>query len=164
MLTYTLAPGAAYPTQLRQAVHGFSYIVKKTGRKPSQVLIGGDSAGGNLTMGVLSHLTHVHPSIPELKIEEPILGAIGIAPWTLVGEDHSSRDIYSGGDLITPAVDKPWSTAFLGDAKKDYFTSASTAPQSWFEGFPVQHVLLCGGGHEILLPVIEDLAEKLQVR
>ncbi|KAK2612487.1 hypothetical protein QQS21_001425 [Conoideocrella luteorostrata] len=162
VLTYTLAPGAAYPTQLIQAVHALRYILKQTGRKPSQVLIGGDSAGGNLVMGVLSHLAHVHPSIPELKISEPLAGAVGIAPWTLIGEDHSDREIYSGGDLITPAVDRPWSSAFLGGAEKDYFTSASIAPQSWFEKYPVKNVLICGGGSEILLPAIEDLAEKLK--
>lgn len=164
VLTYTLAPGAAYPTQLTQAVAALRYIVNNTGRKPSQVLIGGDSAGGNLVMGVLSHLAHVHPAIPKLELSEPLAGAVGIAPWTLIGEDHGDREIYSGGDLITPAVDKPWSSAFLGGSDKDYFTSASTAPKSWLAAFPVKRVLILGGGNEILLPAIEDLAEKLQVR
>ncbi|GAO19198.1 hypothetical protein UVI_02063680 [Ustilaginoidea virens] len=163
VLTYTLAPGAAYPTQLTQAVSALRYILKQTRRKPSQVVIGGDSAGGNMVMGVLSHLAHVHPAIPELKITEPLLGAIGIAPWTLMGQDHSKREIYHGGDLVTPAVDLLWSTAFLAGAAQDYFTSVSDAPKSWFEKFPVRQVLICGGGSEIMLPVIEDLAEKLQV-
>jgi acetyl esterase/lipase len=164
VLTYSLAPAAAYPTQLTQAVEALRYVLNTTGRKPSQVLIGGDSAGGNLVMGVLSHLAHGHPAIPKLEISEPLAGAVGIAPWTLIGEDHSGREIYSGGDLITPAVDMPWSTAFLGGSAKDNFTSASAAPQSWFAAFPVSRVLILGGGSEILLPAIEDLAEKLKVR
>lgn len=163
VLTYTLAPTAVYPTQLTQAVEALRYILISTGRKPSQVFIGGDSAGGNLVMGVLSHLAHGHPAIPKLKLSEPLAGAVGVSPWTLLGEDHSDREIYSGGDLLTPAVDKPWSSAFLGGSEKDYYTSASTAPQSWFEAFPVKAMLILGGGSEILLPVIEDLAEKLKV-
>jgi acetyl esterase/lipase len=163
VLTYTLAPGAAYPTQLTQAVLALRYILRDTGRRPSQVLIGGDSAGGNLVMGVLSHLAHRHPAIPKLDISEPLAGAVGIAPWTLIGEDHSGREIYAGGDLITQHVDEPWSTAFLGGSEKDYFTSASTAPKSWFAAFPVRRMLILGGGSEILLPAIQDLAEKLQV-
>ncbi|KHN97391.1 Alpha/beta hydrolase fold-3 [Metarhizium album ARSEF 1941] len=162
VLTYTLAPGATHPTQLTQAVEALRYILDEAGRRPSRVLIGGDSAGGNLVMGVLSHLAHRHPAIPELDICEPLAGAVGIAPWTLIGEDHGDRDIYCGGDLITPAVDKPWSSAFLGGSDKDYFTSASTAPRSWLAAFPVKRVLILGGGNEIMLPAIEDLAEKLQ--
>ncbi|KAG6000443.1 hypothetical protein E4U21_005467 [Claviceps maximensis] len=169
--TYSLAPGAAYPTQLRQSVQALRYVLQQTGRAPSQVLLGGDSAGGNLVMGVLSHLAHTHPSIPPLKLEthvtstchsETLAGVIAIAPWTLIGEDHSVRDVYSGGDLITPGVDGPWSTAFLGGAPRDHFNSVSVAPRSWLEAFPVNNVLICGGGSEIMLPAIEDLAEKLQ--
>lgn len=161
--SYSLAPGAAYPTQLRQSVQALRHLLERTGRAPAQVMLGGDSAGGNLVMGVLSHLAHTHPSIPPLDVSEPLAGVVAIAPWTLIGEDHSARDIYSGGDLITPRVDGPWSSAFLGGAPKDYFNSASVAPQSWLEAFPVKHVLICGGGSEIMLPAIEDLAQKLKV-
>ncbi|QPH06384.1 hypothetical protein C2857_004812 [Epichloe festucae Fl1] len=162
VLTYSLAPAAVYPTQLTQAVGALRYILEQTGRPPSRVLLGGDSAGGNLVMGVLSHLAHTHPSIPALGVAEPLAGAVAIAPWTLLGEDHSGREIYHGGDLITARVGKPWSSAFLGGADMDFFNSASLAPQGWFETFPVKHVLICGGGNEILLPAIEDMAQKLQ--
>lgn len=163
--TYSLAPSAAYPTQLTQSVEALRYILEHTGRAPAQVLLGGDSAGGNLAMGVLSHLAHTHPAIEPLKVNEPLAGVVAIAPWTLIGEDHSARlaGIYSGGDLITPEVDGPWAGAFLGGAPKDYYTSASAAPPSWLGAFPVAQVLICGGGSEIMLPAIEDFAEKLQV-
>ncbi|KAG6040953.1 hypothetical protein E4U41_006544 [Claviceps citrina] len=163
VLTYSLAPGAAYPTQLKQSVHALRYMLEQTGRAPPQVLLGGDSAGGNLAIGVLSHLAHTHPSIPALEIAEPLAGLVAVAPWTLIGEDYSARGaIYSGGDLITPHVDAPWSSAFLGGAPTDFFTSASVAPESWLSAFPVRHILICGGGSEIMLPAIEHLAEKLE--
>ena len=46
-LSYTLTPHAVYPTQLKQAVEALRYIIEEVGRSPSNVFIGGDSAGGN---------------------------------------------------------------------------------------------------------------------
>ncbi|OAA37419.1 lipase/thioesterase family protein [Metarhizium rileyi] len=160
VLTYSLAPAANHPTQLKQAVSALRHVLAS--RAPSNVLLGGDSAGGNLVMGVLSHLAHRHEAIPALEVAEPLAGAVCIAPWTLLGEDHSQREIYEGGDLITPGVDGPWSAAFLGGADKDFFTSVSTAPRSWLAAFPVRRMLILGGGNEIMLPAIEELAENLK--
>ncbi|KAG5917735.1 hypothetical protein E4U42_007145, partial [Claviceps africana] len=77
--------------------------------------------------------------------------------------DHSARTFYAGGDLVTPEVDGLWSRALLAGAPKDYFNSASLAPRSWLAAFPVTRLLVCAGGSEIMLPAIEDFAEKLQV-
>ena len=138
--------------------------MKKTHRSPARVLLGGDSAGGNLVVGVLSHLAHPHPAITELKLAEPLAAAAVIAPWTSLDETHSEQDIYCGGDLITPYVSKPWSRAYLGSARRDYYTDASDAPSSWFKDFPVKQILVLGGQNEVLLPVIEDFVQKLKVR
>ncbi|POR35140.1 Lipase/thioesterase family protein [Tolypocladium paradoxum] len=161
-LTYTLAPHAQYPTQLTQAVEALRYILTQTHCCPARVLLGGDSAGGNLVVGVLSHLAHPHPAIAELKLAEPLAGAAAIAPWTSLDENHSEQDIYYGGDLITPYVGGPWSRAYLGSATRDYYTDASDAPSSWFKDFPVKQILVLGGQNEVLMPVIEDFVQKLK--
>ncbi|KKK12821.1 hypothetical protein ARAM_001173 [Aspergillus rambellii] len=90
-LTYTLAPVATYPTQLRQAVEALRHVLVDQGRRPSRVLLGGDSAGGNLVGGVLSHLAHTHPAIEPLAVSTPLAGAVLIAPWTLLDPDPSDR-------------------------------------------------------------------------
>ena len=95
---------------------------------------------------------------------EPLAGAAVIAPWTSLDENHGENDIYFGGDLITPRVSKPWSRAYLGSARRDYYTDASDAPSSWFKELPVKQILILGGQNEVLLPVIEDFAQKLKVR
>ncbi|GFF61589.1 alpha/beta hydrolase fold protein [Aspergillus lentulus] len=79
--TYTLTPHAAYPTQFQEAVEALRYILEDVGRSPSQILLVGDSAGANLCLAVLSHLTHPSEDVPELVINEPINGAILMSPW-----------------------------------------------------------------------------------
>ncbi|RDW64309.1 lipase/thioesterase family protein [Aspergillus mulundensis] len=163
-LTYTLAPVATYPTQLRQAVEALRYILVEKRHSPANVLLGGDSAGGNLVGGVLSHLTHTHPAIEPLKLADDgaLAGAVMIAPWTSLQPDLSNRVVDSRGDLITPVVGPLWGTGYVGSAPKDFYTDLSDAPVEWFSKFPVRKILVCGGEREILLPVIEDFVEKLR--
>lgn len=113
---------------------------------------------------MLSHLAHRHPSIAELELLEPLAGITLIAPWTSLDEEHTQREVNCGGDLITPYVGKPWSRSYLGGAKRDYYTDASDAPSTWFESFPVKHILVLGGQNEILLPFIKGFVGKLMVR
>lgn len=163
-LTYTLAPHARYPTQLSQGVAALRYVLDKTGRKPGQVLLGGDSAGGNLVFGVLSHLAHPHSRIKALKISEPLAGAATLSAWTLLDPSIAEeQQVYSGGDIVTPYVGGAWGGEFLNGTPRDYYTDASEAPSSWFETYPVKQILLLGGENEILMPVIEDFALKLKV-
>lgn len=161
-LTYTLAPGATYPTQLRQAVECLRHVLDTTDHAPSSVYIGGDSAGGNLVGGVLSHIAHPHPQIDPVPIPENLAGAVMIAPWTMLMGDFTDQEIYAGGDLITHGVAQPWAGAYLGGAKRDYYTDLSLAPTEWYRDFKVDSVLITGGGNEILLPVIQDFAAKFQ--
>jgi acetyl esterase/lipase len=159
-LTYTLAPHATYPTQLRQAVSCLAHLLD-TKRSPSTIFLGGDSAGGNLVCGVLSHLAHPHPEIDELKLDRNLGGAVLIAPWTLLDTEFPGEH-YHGGDIITTAVAAPWATAYIGSAKRDYYTDLSHAPAEWFTSFPVDSVLITGGGNEILLPIILDFAKRFK--
>lgn len=161
-MTYTLAPEATYPTQLKQAVGALRYILAQPNRDPATVFLGGDSAGGNLVGGVLSHAAHPHPKIEPLPLSGNLGGAAMVAPWTLLDTDFPEQEIYAGGDLITQAVAQPWASAYLGTATRDYYTDLSTAPEDWFKTFPVNQVLITGGGNEILLPIIEEFAAKVK--
>ncbi|KAJ5112022.1 hypothetical protein N7532_000067 [Penicillium argentinense] len=148
-LTYTLAPLATYPTQLKQAVAAARYILQD-GRDP------GTSAASFRT----SHTPH--PQIEPLKISANLGGAAMIAPWTLLDTEFPDQEIYHGGDLITQAVAQPWASAYIGRATRDHYTDLSSAPVEWYKDFPVNRVLITGGGNEILLPIIQDLAGKFK--
>ncbi|KAF1831404.1 alpha/beta-hydrolase [Decorospora gaudefroyi] len=75
-VAYTLAPEGTHPTQLREAVIVLSYLVTKTGRSPSEILISGDSAGGNLAIALLSHILHPHPGVVALKLQRALAVAL----------------------------------------------------------------------------------------
>ncbi|OAR00664.1 hypothetical protein LLEC1_04826 [Akanthomyces lecanii] len=162
-VTYTLAPHGRYPVQLTQSVEALRHVLAHTGRSPGSVLVAGDSAGANITVGVLSHLAHPHPSIEPVHLAGPLAGAATIAPWVSLHPDLSGLDIYDGGDIVTTFVGEKWSKELMGDAEPDNYTDAIDAPDSWFETYPVKKMLILAGENEILLPMIEAFYDKVKV-
>lgn len=161
-LEYTLAPTAKYPTQLTQAVEALRHLITTAKRSPSQIIIGGDSAGGNLVCGVLSHLAHRHEAIEELTLGEPLSAAVMMAPWTALNNPDAGLAGYEGGDVLTKRSLEKWVGNYMGDATPDYYTDASRAPAQWFRGLPVKKILVMAGQHEYLLPEINTFVKTLE--
>lgn len=78
-LQYTLTPGARFPTQMCQAASGLGQLLLQ-GIRPGQLVVGGDSAGGNLTTQLLGHLLHPHPEAERISLGEPLAGAFLVSP------------------------------------------------------------------------------------
>ena len=135
-------------------------------RHPSSVYLAGDSAGGNLLFGVLSHLAHAHPEIEALDLPGGRLGgAIPVSPWVSLETDFTGSDeIYAGGDIVTTAVAPLWAPPYLGARPRDHYTDVSRAPGDWLAAFPVDGMLMLAGGKEILRPMIEEFMQRLSVR
>ena len=164
MVTYSLTPEEQYPTQLRQSVEALRYVLTDTHRRPGCVILGGDSAGGNLALGVLAHIAHKHDDITRLQVSEHITGLVTIAPWTKLRIDDNQPSPYHGGDIVTVYAGKVWAANYVDSADKDCFTDASDAPTDWFRAFPVRKVLVLAGGNEIMLSDIAALAGRIKVR
>lgn len=162
VLSYSLAPHAQYPVQLNQAVEALRFILDQTKCSASHILLGGDSAGGNLAVAVLLHIVHPHPQITKLDLYEPLAGVCVFAPWSMLNAGRGQKADCSG-DVVTPDVAEPWSRAYLGTAPGDYYTDVATAPVEWFKTLPVRQILVLGGQNEIMLPLIEDFVEKVRV-
>lgn len=163
-LTYSLTPHASYPTQLRQCVEALRYIVIRTGSLPSNVFIGGDSAGGNLALAVLLHLSHPQPDIEPLEISNPLAGIFTIAPWgclRLDGWPSEEENRYK--DLFLKQAGDKWAQAYLNDRLPDFWTDPFLAPDEWWCGARVKHILILAGSEEILLSQIENFVPKLKV-
>lgn len=114
LLEYTLCPGAAFPVQLLQAVSGLSRILATSGIKPRHVMLGGDSAGGNLTMQLLHHLIEPYPHIPSIKLLEPLQGAFMVSPWLGTKTDDASCRANHGIDMLTSDIVQNSIRAILG--------------------------------------------------
>lgn len=70
ILAYTLAPERQYPMQLIQAATLVNYLISQERIHPRDIVIGGDSADGNLALGLLGHATHPQPAYPRLMMRE----------------------------------------------------------------------------------------------
>lgn len=130
VLEYKLAPELRYPGQLAQAAAALRFLLHD--HKASDILIGGDSAGGNITLALLAHLQSPHrdvqPVITEPSQPPPILrGAFCISPRCSNATTSPSftsnapLDIVSAKsmDLFTscwqPAADEVWASPIRGD-------------------------------------------------
>ncbi|RJE19234.1 hypothetical protein PHISCL_08422 [Aspergillus sclerotialis] len=118
-LAYTLTPSASYPTQLRQSVEALRYILSDQSRSPSSVLVGGDSAGGNLALATLLHLSHPHPEIDPLPITEKLAGVFAFAPWVSFRPDWPSLEGNRYKDIIPKEALMKWSAAYLNGKEAD---------------------------------------------
>jgi epsilon-lactone hydrolase len=72
-LDYRLAPENRFPAAVEDAVAGYRWLLDQ-GVDPQQIVIGGDSAGGGLTMATLIALRDAGERLPR--------AAFLISPWT----------------------------------------------------------------------------------
>lgn len=111
VLQYTLTPGASYPTQLRQSCQALAIILDKylapRNISPSKsLLIGGDSAGGNLAALVVRHLIQPHPGIDPVKLPqgEALAGVFLTSPFVDTNVDTRSFKDNNSFDMISDAL------------------------------------------------------------
>ncbi|KAL7917967.1 Alpha/Beta hydrolase protein [Trichoderma austrokoningii] len=86
-LQYSLAPTWRAPVQLRQAAAALSEILA-AGFSAKDIIFGGDSAGGNLTVQLLHHLIDPHAEVARIVLQEPLSAAFLVSPW--LGKDTSA--------------------------------------------------------------------------
>ena len=167
MLSYTLTPHETYPHQLRQGVECVRYMITNLHLKPENVSIGGDSAGANLAIGVLSHMMHPHEDITPLDMGGGKLGsAILLAPWCTFRTDYPSGTYNAKKDLVSASAGNRWSESFLGGKDRDGYNEPLSASVDWWNGLEdvVKEILICGGADEVLADPIRELGTKYKVR
>lgn len=166
LLTYDLAPEAKYPTQLKQAVELMRYLVETKGRDPSDLILGGDSAGGNLILGLLSHIAHPHPEIASLSLPSKIHAALLISPWCSLTQTNTPAFITNAErDMFDARTLSRWATAFLGTSDPfvgDFYNEPVLAPPEWWEPVAdvVGEVMIWAGGNEVLKDGIEAFSKR----
>ncbi|KAK4077430.1 uncharacterized protein Triagg1_3762 [Trichoderma aggressivum f. europaeum] len=102
-LQYSLAPASKVPVQLFQAASALSEILK-AGFSAKDIVIAGDSAGGNLTMQTLRHLAEPHPEACHIALDEPLSAAVLISPWLSSEYSSSSCLENDSSDMLSRSV------------------------------------------------------------
>ncbi|KAJ5361316.1 hypothetical protein N7541_002160 [Penicillium brevicompactum] len=161
-LRYTLTPHAQYPTQLRQAVEALRYIVNETGRSPADIIIGGDSAGGNLTSATLLHISHPHPEIEPLALSVPLAGTFAYAPWVSFSTEGPTMKSNQWKDILTTDILTGWANAYRDDKIADNWVEPLNAPAEWWKDVKTERIMILAGADEMLLSSIEEFAEKIK--
>ncbi|GAA5999230.1 alpha/beta hydrolase [Rhodotorula paludigena] len=91
-LDYRLSPETKFPGALHDALAAYFYLNKDLGIPAGNILVGGDSAGGNLAMALILY-------IRDLKLP-PMGGAVLLSPWVDMTASLGSWDENKGFDYI----------------------------------------------------------------
>ena len=98
---YSLAPEYQYPTQLIQAIASFRYLVDTLKVSPDEIIIGGDSAGGNMAGALFAHLAVPSPYAAPLNLGgKKVRAALFVCPWTSMSVDFDSYETNDGKDYL----------------------------------------------------------------
>ena len=101
---YNLAPYAPFPVPIVQALGGYLYLTEKLGYRPDQIIIGGDSFGAHLTLGLERFLRLEGPAIGgDVEKQGPVVaGLLLLSPWLAVNNGYyKSRPDNLAYDIVT---------------------------------------------------------------
>jgi len=159
-LAYTLVPHQTYPAQFREGVEALNYVLNDLGRFPSDIILAGDSAGGNMCLALLSHLSHPSPDVPEVKIDSKLKALVLVAPWVSFSTDWPSAHRNRYKDIITSTSGAKWGSDYLGGQRTSPYAEALEAPASWWEDAKVEQLLCVAGADEMLVDPINEWVKK----
>ncbi|ROW06317.1 hypothetical protein VPNG_07493 [Cytospora leucostoma] len=90
-LEYGLTPRYKYPTQLVQAAAALHHLLEVEGLPASEMIIGGDSAGGGIVASLLVHLIKPYPHAAPVDLKgDRFKGVLFISPWVVMSTDQPS--------------------------------------------------------------------------
>ena len=145
---YRLAPEHPFPAAVHDAVAAYRGLLA-SGIPPGQIVVGGDSAGGGLTLAMLLSLRDAGDALPA--------AAILFSPWTdLVGtgdtlRSNARRDAMFPGEGIAQAA-----APYLAGA--DARNPLASPLYGDLTGLPP--ILIHAGSYEVLLDDSRRLAER----
>lgn len=88
-MDYALAPESPYPAGLNDAVNAWRFVLSE-GFQPANIVVGGESAGGNLTMALVLKLRDLEFELPS--------GVYLLSPWLDMTQSGEAYDICSPRD------------------------------------------------------------------
>jgi acetyl esterase/lipase len=146
---YRLAPEYPFPAGLEDCVITYKWLLEQ-GIGPEDIIVGGESAGGTLTLSLLLALKEEGISLPK--------AAFSISPVTDLRCNADSFTYNAKNDIAPTGSWHHWMKHYIGDTDQ---LSPLLSPQFGnFEGLPP--LLICVGTHEIHLDDCINTAKKAE--
>ncbi|KAL4959075.1 Alpha/Beta hydrolase protein [Aspergillus stella-maris] len=175
-LEYDLIPAHPYPRQMIQGILALKHLLN-SGYRPSDIIFGGDSAGGHLALGVLAHLHRPRPTLEmegqgHIDVQGTIKGCFLVSPLSSFEFNTPSYRRWFSADVLTRRVvdkwgqylvqDSPWQTE-ISDG--DGWGMALDVRQSWWDNLnAVDFILVTGGYEEVFSDHVQQLGAMLRKR
>lgn len=163
-----------FPAQLLQANLAITHLFK-SGVKPENLQLIGDSAGGNLILQLFSHALHDFPDagFPPSPLRpiingtlEPLRGAYLLSPWVNVSGYGGSYELNAAKDVLPLETYREWGRLVLHTIPQSQrnFIEFNKAPKDWFNGIDklVRSILITVGGDEGLHDDCVDFKDTLE--
>lgn len=155
-IDYRVAPPDKYPAALDDAVKVYKWLLEQ-GYDNENMVIVGDSAGGNLALVTTLYLKDHNIPVPK--------GVIAISPWSKLNNEAESykrnayKDCVLGKEGISVAqeVVKP---SYLSNQAVEYKDSYVSPVYGDYKGF--SNLLIQIGSHEVLLDDAAEVARKAE--
>lgn len=165
MLSYDLAPDQRYPRQMVQCVELLRYALQTLKKSPDQIILGGDSSGGNLILSIFSHILHPHPSIDALTLATPLACAFLHSPVVKFGFDTErfrTNEIYEPAAVFTL---RNWIKDYLGRSAKDTWNEPAQNGSGWWQGLEgvIDSLLITIATDEVMADDQNRVANKIKV-
>lgn len=146
---YRLAPENPYPAALEDALAAWDYLML-LGYGAKDIIIAGDSAGGNMALTLVHKLKEMGRIVPR--------GLVLMSPWTdmtFLGKSHQTRE------AIDPVLSEDYLKEVIEKyAGKEELTNPLISPiYGDFAGFPPTYIQV--GDNEILLNDATMLHKKM---
>ena len=162
LLDYKTAPGYKYPVQLDEAEDLWNELTKRQGYRPENIIIGGDSSGGNLALALMLKIRDKGKKMPAV--------AFLLSPWTdmtMSGKSYiqNYQNDVEIGERKSALTDEKRKMlmesdiySFIGNADR---TSPYLSPLfASYEGFPPMFFAV--GESEMLLDDTLGVVKKLE--
>ncbi|TPX10341.1 uncharacterized protein E0L32_008746 [Thyridium curvatum] len=154
ILEYQLAPENKYPGQLAQANAALRFLLRY--RRMGQIVIGGESGGGNLLLALLAHLQSPKPGLTAVTAEGNLRGLLAVSPRTRNQAVTASYDTNKWKDCLgrrsLRVITGHW------QPKDDVWAGPDTAEVSFWDGLRADKIIFIAGGDEVYRDDVVDTA------
>ncbi|MGC2183563.1 MAG: alpha/beta hydrolase [Terriglobales bacterium] len=146
-LDYRLSPEHRFPAQLEDALYAYRWLLK-TGADPENLILAGDSAGGNLALALLL-------AVRDRKLPLPAL-VVALSPATDLESKRASLTGNQASDWIEKRMLEKWASWYCEPAqRRDPLVTPLSAD---LRGLP--DIYIQAGESEILYDSIQAFADR----